>query len=111
MSNLNLYHVHNFPRIFGAAFLDPEEGDHAEKVLIAHYPKTPVDGDGQSVHVYCTLWPAAAFSIVAFTGINSVGHLKQEFILSTGAGRGVPELTASIAKSISEGMLSLESPT
>lgn len=107
MSNLNLYHLHNFPLIFGAAFLDPQESGHAEKVLIARYPKTPADGDGQSVNVYCALWPAAAFSIVAIAGANSTGHPKQKFTLNTGAGWGVPELTAAIAKSIADGMLSL----
>jgi hypothetical protein len=80
--------------------------EHSTETLIAKYIKPDPDGDGQDVLVYCCAMPAEFFIIKAMASTNSLNHLKQPFTLSTGS--GMSELSAEIAKAISEGMLGLE---
>lgn len=81
--------------------------DHAKKTLIAKYPKTPPDGDGQPVEVYCSSWPAEFFEIRALKALNSIGKSKKAFKITTGS--GMSQLVQELSKAIAEGMLSAKS--
>jgi len=84
--------------VFGDHLVSSRVGQ--ELVLIARYPRNPVNGDGQDVDVYCAAMPAEFFQIHALPGNG-----KPEFTLSTGS--GMEKLVAEIAEAISEGMLGM----
>lgn len=79
---------------------------HGKKTLIAKFPKTPPDGDGQPVEIYCSAYPAEFFEIRALKATNSVGDIKEAFKINTGS--GMSELARDIAQAISEGMLTVK---
>lgn len=89
------------------AFGEHLVSEHAKRdwTLIAKYPKTPKDGDGQDVEVYCAALPAAFFLIKALPTPNSMNEIKNGFQLSTGT--GMEKLVDEMATAISAGMLAL----
>lgn len=79
--------------------------EHGKNTLIAVYKKNPKDGDGQHVEVYCIAVPSRFYTIKVLDGINSINKSKMSYSLSTGS--SMEQLTADLAKAISEGMIGL----
>lgn len=87
---------------FGDAYKPPARFDYGAEVLVATYP---AEGDGHTVKVYESRYPARFFRINADERTNWDGSVTPAFSLSTGSGQ--EELVAAIAKAIQAGMLSL----
>ncbi len=81
--------------------------NHAEETLIARFPKSPLDGDGQPVEIYCSAYPAEFFEIRALKARDSVGKAKKAFKITTGS--GMSGLVREIALAIADGMINVES--
>ncbi len=84
----------------------PKEFKHGLPELVAEFPKTPKNGDGQNVEIWETRMPARFYTIKALPTRNSIGELQPSFALSTGSSQ--EKLVNDIATAISEGMLGLE---
>lgn len=88
---------------FGKNWCGPTKYTNWKRELVAKFPKSPSDGDGQSVEVYCTPAPARFYELVALPEPNSVGDPQEGFVVSFGSGQW--ELAKQVAVAISEGMI------
>jgi len=83
----------------------PERFNHAKEYLVAHYPKDPPDGDGQSCDIYELRMPARFYRLVVHPDPDSIGRPGLPVQISTGSGPEMRNLLASLAEGISEGMI------
>lgn len=100
----SLYHTDRLRAAFGEHFCGPEHLPHAEETLVADLPKDPHDGDGESVKVYASAWPALFLTLHTGGEPNSVGKAAPPFTITFGSGQ--ERLAAEIAQAVSTGMLS-----
>jgi len=101
-----LYRVtHDERQLWGDKWTGVEKFRHAEETLIAVFPKT--HPNGQDVEVYCSALPARFYKLKALHGTDSLGSPKAGFVLATGSGTGMAELTKLMAEAISRNMLGL----
>ena len=92
--------------VFGDKWCGPAKYPKRDSVLIAKYPKTPEDGDGQPVEVYgSAAGPARFYTAKVLPWANSAGEMKDGFEVSTGSGNEMAKLIKRIAIAISEGMI------
>jgi hypothetical protein len=82
----------------------PARFEHGRDALVAKVPKVN-GGDGQPVEVYECRMPARFYKIKVLPSKNSVGEKKEGYEITTGSGDQMGELTASLAISITEGMI------
>jgi hypothetical protein len=93
-------------KVFGSNFVYASKSlPHGEWVTMARYEKDPSNGDGLTVEIDCMTMPARCYRLRAIDGVDSVGEAKKGFTLSTGSGREMAELMASLAKATAEGMI------
>jgi hypothetical protein len=90
-------------RAFGNKWCGPDKYESWVETLVARYEKDPLDGDGQTVEVYCTAAPARFYRLKVLPSPDSINNQQAGFEITTGSGAG--ELAASIAEAISQGML------
>jgi hypothetical protein len=101
-----LYDTDQEREAFGEHFCGPERLPHGEEVLVAKYPKTPPDGDGQSVEVYCLAMPARFYVLRVAPEPNGFGKAQQGCTVSTGS--SMRELAHLMAAAFSTGMLGVD---
>lgn len=81
----------------------PEMLPHAEWVHVAHCPKVPADGDGQSVDVYEQRLPATCFKLVVNPDPNSGGG--ESHPINIGFGSSAHAHVEMLVEQITSGMI------
>ena len=90
--------------VFGDKWCGPNSFSEYKKTLIARFSKMQ-GSDGHDVEVYCSAAPARFYEVKALDTIDSTGHDKKGFSLSSGSGLEMAKFMAELAHNISIGMI------
>lgn len=94
-------------KIFGSNWLGPVAFESHKKTLVAKYTKD-TGSDGQEVEIYCTAAPSRFYQMKVLPCTGSIDEMKKGFNMSTVSGVEMAELLVCMAKSIQDGMLTLD---